>query len=52
MTGLLVLGMARHDAVSVALVDRSITYLSIIMIGGLVFLAWNLTRSREEEQEG
>ena len=46
VTGLLVLGMARHDAVSVALVDRSITYLSIIVIGGLVFLAWNLTRSR------
>ena len=46
VTGLLVLEMARHDAVSVALVDRSITYLSIIVIGGLVFLAWNLTRSR------
>ena len=46
VTGLLVLGMARHDAVSIALVDRSITYLSIIVIGGLVFLAWNLTRSR------
>ena len=48
VTGLLVLGMARHDAVSVALVDRSITYLSIIVIGGLVFLAWNLTRSRRK----
>ena len=51
VTGLLVLGMARHDAASVALVDRSITYLSIIVIGGLVFLAWNLTRSRRKNQE-
>ncbi len=50
VTGLLVLGMARHDAVSVALVDRSITYLSIIVIGGLVFLAWNLTRSRRKRR--
>lgn len=51
VTGLLVLGMARHDAASVALVDRSITYLSIIIIGGLVFLAWNLTRSRRKSKE-
>ena len=50
VTGLLVLEMARHDAVSVALVDRSITYLSIIVIGGLVFLAWNLTRSRRKSK--
>lgn len=46
VTGLLVLSMVRHDAASVALVDRSITYLSIIVIGGLIFLFWNLTRSR------
>lgn len=50
VTGLLVLGMARHDAASVALVDRSITYLSIIIIGGLIFLVWNLTRSRRREK--
>ena len=50
VTGLLVLEMARHDAVSVALVDRSITYLSIIVIGGLVFLTWNLTRSRRKSK--
>ena len=50
VTGLLVLGMVRHDAVSVALVDRSITYLSIIVIGGVVFLAWNLTRSRRKSR--
>jgi uncharacterized protein (TIRG00374 family) len=50
LTGLLVLGMARHDAASVVLVDRSITYLSIIVIGGLIFLVWNLTRSRRRDK--
>ena len=46
VTGLLMLGLERHDAVSIALVDRSITYLSVIAIGGLVFLLWQLRRSR------
>ena len=46
VTGLLVLWLERSDAVSVALVDRSITYLSIIVFGGLAFLAWQLTRRR------
>lgn len=50
VTGLLVLELARHDAASVALVDRTITYLSIIVIGGLVFLLWNLTRPRLRDQ--
>ena len=44
ITGLLVLGMASEDAVSVALVDRSITYVSIIIFGGLVFLLRQATR--------
>ena len=39
VTGLLLLALERHDAASVALVDRSITYGSVIIIGGLVFLA-------------
>lgn len=48
VTGLLVLeGMASHDALSVALVDRSITYLSIIVLGGLAFLAWRATHRRQ-----
>lgn len=50
LTGLLALEMARHDALSVTLVDRSITYLSIIVVGGLIFLAWNLTRSRRRRE--
>ena len=38
LTGLLLLSLDRPDAVSVALVDRSITYVSVILIGGVVFL--------------
>ena len=37
VTALLLIGLARDDAVSVALIDRSITYVSVIGIGGLVF---------------
>lgn len=50
LTGLLALEMVRHDAASVTLVDRSITYLSILVVGGLIFLAWNLTRSRRRRK--
>ena len=42
MTGLLLLALEPNDAASVALVDRSITYGSVIIIGGLVFLARRL----------
>ncbi len=49
VTGLLLLELGRNDAVSVALVDRSITYLSIIVIGGLVFMARQLRQSRHHD---
>jgi len=48
VTGILILGMTRHDAASVALLDRSITYLSVIVIGGIIFLIWNINRSRRK----
>ena len=48
VTGLLILSMTRHDAASVALLDRSITYLSVIVIGGIIFLIWNINRSRRK----
>jgi uncharacterized membrane protein YbhN (UPF0104 family) len=40
----------RSDAASIVLVDRSITYLSIIVFGGLIFLVWNLTKTRRRER--
>ena len=47
VTGLLVLGMAREEAASVTLVDRSITYLSILVIGGLAFVLWQASQARK-----
>lgn len=47
VTGLLVLGLERHDAAAMTLVDRTITYLSIIVVGGILFAAWRLMRSRQ-----
>ena len=46
MTGLLVLSMAKADAASVAVLDRTITLLSVIAIGGLVFVANHLAARR------
>lgn len=47
LTGLLLLSLDRPDAVSVALVDRSITYVSVIVIGGLVFLLRQIVSARQ-----
>ena len=54
MTGLLVLSMPKADAASVAVLDRTITLLSVIAIGGLAFVINHLmARRRERErQEG
>ena len=41
-TTLLLLGLGKADAASVALLDRSITYVSVVVFGGLAFAAWNL----------
>ena len=46
MTGLLVLSMPKADAASVAVLDRSITLLSVIAIGGLVFVANHIVTQR------
>ena len=55
LTGLLALSLAGHEALSVTLVDRSITYLSVIVVGGAVFLLINFAntrRSRKSEGSG
>ena len=49
VTGLLLLELGRSDAVAVALVDRSLTYLSVIVIGGLVFLTRQLGQRRRHD---
>ena len=51
VTGLLMLSLERHDAVSVALVDRSITYVSVIIIGGIVFALRQVAQGRVHRQQ-
>ena len=46
ITGLLMIELAREDATSVAIVDRSVTYLSVLLLGGLAFLALQASQSR------
>ena len=51
LTGLLALSLERSDAASVALVDRSITYLSVIVFGGLALLLRQVWRARKSARE-
>ena len=46
ITGLLLIQMSRPDAAATAIVDRSITYLSVIVIGGLLFLGRQIFQMR------
>ena len=51
VTGLLLVSLERDSAVSVTVVDRSITYVSVIIIGGLVFLLRQVTQARQHRQQ-
>ena len=44
MAGLLGLALEKEDAIAMALVDRSITYFSIILTGGALFALRETTR--------
>ena len=46
IVGILLLTLGQNDAVSVVLVDRSITFVSVIVIGGAIFLATQVRRPR------
>ncbi len=46
MTGLLLIRLSRTDAAAVTIVDRSITYLSVILVGGLLFLLRQVAQLR------
>ena len=50
VTGLLLLELSRPDAVAVTITDRSITYLSVVLIGGLLFLVRQIIRVRRERR--
>ena len=51
IVGVLLLGLGRPEAVSIALVDRSITFISVIAIGGIVFLISQVWQPRQNSPE-
>ena len=51
LTGLLLISLERSDAASVVVVDRSITYLSVILVGGLVFLLRQISQARQKRKQ-
>lgn len=46
MVGLLTITLSREGAVSLVLVDRTISFLSVIAIGALIFALWHFTQAR------
>ena len=51
ITGLLMLTLSQEEAVAVALLDRSISYVSIIVVGGLFFAIRQSLRARRRAAE-
>ncbi len=49
--GILLLSIQRPEAVSIALVDRSITFISVILIGGIIFLITQIWRPGHSSPE-
>jgi len=50
IVGLLTLSIGQNEAIAVALVDRSISYISVVVLGGLIFLARQVTRARSQRK--
>ena len=46
VTGLLALSLPKNDAASVAILDRSVTLLSVIVFGGLVFFVFEMLQMK------
>jgi uncharacterized protein (TIRG00374 family) len=46
LVGLLTIAVARNDALSIALVDRTISFLSVIAIGLVVFAVWHFMQAK------
>ena len=50
VTGLLLIKLSRPDAVAAAILDRSITYVSVIAVGGLIFLLRQVIQMRRAKR--
>jgi len=49
IAGLLTISVARNDAWSIAFVDRTISFLSIIAVGLLIFTLWHFLQARRRK---
>ena len=47
LTGLLILELVREKAIAVALIDRSISYGSVLVTGGIIFTARQIRSARK-----
>ena len=52
LVGLLTIAVARNDALSIALVDRTISFLSVIAIGLIVFAVWHFMQAKRRRELG
>ena len=51
ITSLLMIDLTREGAASIAIVDRSVTYLSVLLLGGLAFLVLQASQSRRRKSQ-
>ncbi len=51
IVGLLMVSLPRSEALPVALLDRSISFLSLLVVGGMVFLCYQLLKRRRATPE-
>ena len=51
LVGVLMLGVSRESAVAITLVDRTITYLSVVLLGGLVFIFYEMNWWKQNVQK-
>ena len=48
LTGLLILfGLSDSDSISLVVVDRTISWLSVVLFGGILFAAWHTIRAKK-----
>lgn len=51
VAGALTLAVAAEDAVSVVLMERLISYVSVVMVGGLLLFAREIARRRGDRRQ-
>ena len=50
LTGLLIVfGINNYDSITLVAIDRTISWVSIIIFGGLLFLIWNTVKSSKKD---